>query len=106
MKDKGEMPGHSNRIFCVKFNPNDSNMLVSGSWDNTLQIYDIRSKGPAMSIYGPHICGDSLDFRHDGYTLLAGSYRQDEALQLFDLRKGECVRTYDWDGPSGAQMLF
>lgn len=33
-----------------------------------------------MSIYGPHICGDSLDFRHDGYTLLAGSYRQDEAL--------------------------
>lgn len=36
MKEKGELPGHSNRIFSVKFNPNDSNMLVSGGWDNTL----------------------------------------------------------------------
>jgi WD40 repeat protein len=21
MKERGEMPGHSNRVFCVKFNP-------------------------------------------------------------------------------------
>ena len=25
LKGMGEMPGHSNRIFCVKFNPIDSN---------------------------------------------------------------------------------
>lgn len=75
MKERGELPGHSNRVFCVKFNPLDSNMLVSGGWDNTIQIYDIRKKGPIESIFGPHICGDSLDFRNDGYTLLAGSYR-------------------------------
>jgi len=75
MKERGELPGHSNRVFCVKFNPLDNNMLVSGGWDNTVQIYDIRQKGPIESIYGPHICGDSLDFKNDGYTLLAGSYR-------------------------------
>lgn len=80
MKERGELPGHSNRIFCVKFNPFDQNQLVSGGWDNTLQIYDIREKGPVNSIYGPHICGDSIDFRYDGYTLLTGSYRQDDAL--------------------------
>jgi len=75
MKEKGELPGHSNRVFAVRFNPIDTNMLVSGGWDNTVQIYDIREKGPVHSIYGPHICGDALDFRNDGYTLLAGSYR-------------------------------
>lgn len=75
MKERGENPGHSNRVFCVKFNPLNNNQLVSGGWDNTLQIYDVRSKGPVQSIYGPHVCGDSLDFRNDGYTLLAGSYR-------------------------------
>lgn len=42
LKEKGELPGHSNRIFCVKFNPLDDNMIVSGGWDNTIQIYDLR----------------------------------------------------------------
>ena len=36
MKEKGDFPGHSNRIFSVKFNPIRQNMLVSGGWDNTL----------------------------------------------------------------------
>lgn len=36
MKERGNMPGHSNRIFCTKFNQIDPNMLVSGGWDNTV----------------------------------------------------------------------
>ena len=42
MKERGDLPGHSNRIFCVKFNPIDTNILLSGGWDNTVQVYDIR----------------------------------------------------------------
>ena len=61
----------------------------------------MREKGPVSSIYGPHICGESIDFYRDGYTVLTGSYRQDDALQLWDLRTGKCTRTYDWDGPDG-----
>lgn len=33
---QGDHPGHSNRVFSVKFNPYNPNMLVSGGWDNTL----------------------------------------------------------------------
>lgn len=36
MKERKELCGHSNRIFCVKFDPNDSNKVVSGGWDNTV----------------------------------------------------------------------
>jgi len=36
LKERGDLPGHSNRIFCVKFNPLDNNMIVSGGWDNTV----------------------------------------------------------------------
>lgn len=36
MKENGDMPGHSNRIFCVRFDPMNSNMLCSGGWDNTV----------------------------------------------------------------------
>ena len=46
MKEAGNLPGHSNRIFCTKFNPTDPNMLVSGGWDNTICVYDIRYRGP------------------------------------------------------------
>ena len=75
MKENGELCGHSNRVFCVKFDPVNQNMLASGGWDNTVQIYDIRKKGPIHSIYGPHICGDAIDFKDDGNTMLTGSYR-------------------------------
>ena len=42
MKMLGENPGHSNRIFSVKFSPYNPNLLVSGGWDNTLQLNDLR----------------------------------------------------------------
>ena len=40
-----------------------------------------------------------MDFRNDGYTLLTGSYRQADPIQLWDLRTFKCFRTIDWDGP-------
>jgi len=65
MKEAGDLQGHSNRIFCVKFNPNDPNMLVSGGWDQTVQIYDLRVRGPVNFFFGPHVCGETIDFRND-----------------------------------------
>ena len=79
------------------------NILFSGGWDNTMQVYDIREKGPVASIFGPHVCGDAIDVRNDGYTVLTGSYRQDDALQLFDIRAMKCTRTYEWDGLDGGK---
>lgn len=75
MKDKDAHPGHSNRIFCLKFNPIDTNQLISGGWDNSLIVNDLRVQGPVMQVYGPHICGDTIDVRNDGHTILTGSYR-------------------------------
>jgi COMPASS component SWD3 len=66
-----ELPGHGNRIFAIKYDPKDPNVIVSGGWDKTLQVYDIRTNGPVASIYGPLISGDSLDIC-DG-LILAGS---------------------------------
>ena len=36
--------GHSNRIFALKWHPTEPNCIVSGGWDNTIQIWD-RAKG-------------------------------------------------------------
>lgn len=34
--------GHSSRVYCVKYHPNQPNQLISGGWDDTLQIWDDR----------------------------------------------------------------
>ncbi|KAJ1637788.1 WD40-repeat-containing domain protein [Pavlovales sp. CCMP2436] len=53
--------GHSNRVFSLRFHPTDENVLLSAGWDNTIQIWDLRIEGAVRSIFGPHICGDSVD---------------------------------------------
>lgn len=37
MEEKGNI-GHSNRVFCAKFHPKDSNFIISGGWDNNLLV--------------------------------------------------------------------
>ena len=86
-------PGHSNRIFAVKFHRDNDNILISGGWDNTLQVYDIREKNIVASIYGPHICGDSIDTR--GNKILTASWSSLNQIQIFDLRKYTKEYTYD-----------
>lgn len=105
MKEKGKMLGHSNRIFCVKFNKGDQNILASGGWDNNVFFYDMRYKGPIHALYGPHVCGDAIDFKSDGVTMVVGSYRGEDALEVFDLRMMRRTRVIDWEGTGNTDMV-
>ena len=44
--EKGDWyaPGHSNRIFSVKFKNDDQNIMISGGWDASIFLWDIRQK--------------------------------------------------------------
>lgn len=62
-------PGHSNRVVCAKYVPDDPNLIVSGGWDETVLIWDVRAGVVARKpITGVKICGDSIDI-HDGFIL-------------------------------------
>jgi COMPASS component SWD3 len=91
-------PGHSNRIFTVKFAP-DQNLVLSGGWDNTIQIWDIRVGASVRSIYGPHICGDSLDVVKN--EIVTGSWRPNDQLELWDFGSGEKISTIPFDSQFG-----
>ena len=89
--------GHSNRIFALKWHPTEPNCLVSGGWDNTIQIWDARKDGGAVrSFYGPHLCGDSLDISPDGSKVLTGSWRPEDQVQLWDFNTGKLLETVPW----------
>jgi len=87
-------PGHSNRVFSTKFKPGDENVVVSGGWDNTVQIWDLRAGAAVRSIFGPHICGDALDIC--GEEIVTGSWRQKDQLQTWDFGTGNLISTVPW----------
>ena len=91
-------PGHSGRIFCVKYFPNDTSTIYSGGWDKTIQFYDTRTCKVANSIYGPEICGDSLDL--NGNILASGAWSTEEQIQLWDIRTLKCICNVKWENNS------
>lgn len=78
------LPGHSNRIFALRFDKTNEHLLYSGGWDDSVYINDLRQGGPVEVVPGPHVCGESIDVQ-DNY-LIAGSYRNQRNLLLYDLR--------------------
>lgn len=87
--------GHSNRVFCCKFDQDDENILLTGGWDHTIQIWDLRQKAALRSIYGPKICGEAIDIC-DGFAV-TGSYRPDNQIEIWKIDTGEPVISIDWN---------
>ena len=76
------------RIFSVKFNPENSNSIISGGWDKNINIFDTREGKLSNSIYGPKICGDGLDIK--SFYILSTSW-EGKNVQIWDTRNLKCV---------------
>lgn len=63
---------HHNKIFAVKFNPLYSNFMYSGSWDQQVKFWDIRTQKETHLISGTQTCGDSVDMDADLRTVVTG----------------------------------
>jgi WD40 repeat protein len=92
------LPGHSNRVFCLKFDPLEENILYSGGWDKSIQIYDLRMEGPVTSLSGPMITGDSIEVHPADHYLVTGCYQSQENIKIWDLRTLGCTKVLDWEG--------
>jgi len=65
--------GHSKDVKGIAFSP-DGNVLASGSWDNTIILWDIANRtpiGPPLTGHGGEV--NSVAFSPDGNTLASGS---------------------------------
>lgn len=100
------VPGHSNRVFSVKYNPTDPNLIVSGSWDNTVLLWDVRQSKTIGSLYGPHVCGDSIDISKDGKTILVGSYSNEDNLYVIDMKSMKLTKSVEWFGEEFEQAEY
>mmetsp|Transcript_11081 Transcript_11081/g.27640 ORF Transcript_11081/g.27640 Transcript_11081/m.27640 type:complete len:359 (-) Transcript_11081:227-1303(-) len=109
--DMKETAGHSNRVFSLKYHPQHPNIILSGGWDNTVQVWDTRRGHSIRSLWNCYLCGDSVDFTSDGSQILTGSWRTENALQLWDFGHGdnaEMAETIEWKTATSQStcMLF
>ena len=75
--------------------PDDANIVISGGWDCTIQIWDLREGRSMNSIFGPSISGDALDYK-DG-VIISGSWRNTNQLELWDFGTRKLITNIEWE---------
>jgi len=79
--------GHSNRVYASRWKRDDPNILLTGGWDSTVMVWDLRSKRAVRSFFGPHIAGEALDTQND--SILTGSWRAEDPIETWDFGTGK-----------------
>lgn len=77
-------------MFCVNFNP-QSNLLVSGSFDETVRVWDLKS-GKCLKVLPAHSDPvTAVHFDKEGALIVSSSY--DGLCRIWDVSTGHCQKT-------------
>ena len=79
--------GHTNGVMCLQF---DDNVLMTGSYDSTAKIWDVKTGEEIRTLRGHSSGIRCLQF--DDSKLMTGSL--DCTLRLWDWRRGICLRVF------------
>ncbi|KIM95286.1 hypothetical protein OIDMADRAFT_183875 [Oidiodendron maius Zn] len=86
------LEGHKSEVHSVDFSP-DGRYLVSGSYDETIKLWDIAT-GRHRQTYEGHISSvNSVAFSLNGRYIASGS--KDGTAKLWDVTTGQCLQTHN-----------
>ncbi|KIJ52189.1 hypothetical protein M422DRAFT_243794 [Sphaerobolus stellatus SS14] len=83
------LEGHTNGVYSVAFSP-DGQRVVSGSWDNTIQIWNAQTGtliGDPLEGHTHRVC--SVAFSPDEQRVVLGSW--DNTIQIWDAQTGALI---------------
>ena len=91
------LEGHRDWVESVAFSP-DGKLLASGSWDNTIKIWDVETWHCVQTLVGHQSGIESVSFSNDGKLLASGS--RDNTVKIWDTSKWVCIHSLsghsDW----------
>jgi len=81
--------GHTKGVRKIKLSPKYGNLLLSGSYDSKVKIWDVYNKRRCLRTYMGHSQGvNDIDFSNDGSCFLSSSL--DRHVKLWDTETGQC----------------
>ncbi|KAI5457951.1 WD40-repeat-containing domain protein [Mariannaea sp. PMI_226] len=84
---------HKKAVTALRFFPGSGHLLLSGSADTTVKIYDVYHERELLRTYSGHSRALSdLSFNTSGSQFLSASY--DRMIKLWDTEKGVCVSKF------------
>ncbi|KAF9920638.1 hypothetical protein FBU30_009503 [Linnemannia zychae] len=78
--------GHTDGVMCLQF---DDSFLITGSYDNTVKVWNIETGECLRTLTGHALCVRALHF--DEAKLITGS--MDRTLKIWNYHTGQCIRT-------------
>jgi len=78
-------------VASIAFSP-DGSLLASGSWDNTIKLWDVKSRTNIATLEGHTSYVSPVAFSPDGSLLASGSYGE---VKLWDVRSRTLVATLE-----------
>ena len=107
--------GHGGIVTAVSYSPS-GDTLASGSWDNTVKIWDASSGEPLRTLSGHGDSVTAVSYSLSGDTLASGSR---DTVKIWDASSGELLRTLSdhesavnadetvkiWEASSGGALL-
>jgi WD40 repeat protein len=79
-------------VRSVAFSP-DGVQIASGSYDNTIELWDTASGRLLGTLEGHSSLGMSVAFSPDGTRIASGS--EDHTIKLWDTASGRLLRTFE-----------
>ena len=84
--------GHSNSVNSVAIST-DNKYIVSGSWDKTIKIWDIKTGECLNTLEWYSDWVNSIAISPDGNYIVLGS--RDKTIKIWDIKTGECLNTLE-----------
>jgi WD40 repeat protein len=96
-------PFNSGIVYSVAFSP-DGKILASGSGDNTIRLWDVRTGRLIRSFTGHGKQVNSVAFSPDGKTLVSAS--ADLSIKLWDVVSGRIIRLFSGHSSAVYSVAF
>lgn len=85
--------GHTQGVSVIRTFPNTGHLLLSGSMDTKIKLWDIYTHGNCLRTFHGHMKHvKDLTFSNDGRRFLSCGY--DRQMKLWDTETGQCIKRF------------